>query len=727
MSSSESSKIAIVLPTQNSQFIDPTPNLQAVNEHVVKSPIGEIVPLTQEQALEQHQNQSAIVQTQQICNQEALELLKRRTGYPIIQENGQRKYGPPPNWMESEPDRACEVFVGKIPRDCFEDELIPVLERVGFIYEFRLMMEYSGYNRGYGFVMYTSREHARKAVNELNNFEIRKNRMIGLCRSVDNCRLFVGGIPKNKKREEILEEMKKVTDDVVNVIVYPSANDKSKNRGFAFVQYTNHRAAAVARRKLIPARIHLFGQPIAVDWAEPEPEVDDDVMKTVKVLYVRNLMLTTTEELIKSEFEKIRPNSVERVKKLKDFAFVHFKEREDAIESMKQMNGSSIDGAQVEVTLSKPVDKNNYMRFTRQEASPTNQLLGACLDPNDINNILLGAQLATPHTTAIPAFPQTVSFTDPATQLQYQIPNQQFQALGHLNPLQGTFLPNPNIPNLHSPILSQNQILGGIGNLLPDPSSMINKPGNRIRMTPGSRGAGGIHRSAYYNTIKGVNGGVKRQLSNEDVLQDFYTGVKPVPMLPFNPSGLKYKPPAKVLEEFCLKEGLAQPVYTLHTTSGKDQEGREIGLFLYKVTMPIFGANQLSSNRLMRSLDEAKNDAAEFVLMQLFPQNSGQQPSTTPNLTGDILPEANGTEKTSQTQVYHQPQVSSTPSKNSISVTEQNTNGLFQQPQQAQANTTLGTVIPGTSTAEYMQPTVAPQYFLDPSGQYLMYPTPGWQ
>ena len=273
---SDSSKIAIVLPTQST-------NPQAASDSPSKPTPTTPTPPVQAQTLEEQQHQAAIIHTQQICNHEALEALKSRTGYPIIQENGQRKYGPPPKWLEEEPDRSCEVFVGKIPRDCFEDELIPILERAGTIYEFRLMMEYSGYNRGYGFVMFTSRDEAKRAVSQLNNYEIRKNRMIGLCRSVDNCRLFVGGIPKSKKREEILEEMKKVTDDVVNVIVYPSANDKTKNRGFAFVQYTNHRAAAVARRKLIPARIHLFGQPIAVDWAEPEPEVDDDVMKTVKV------------------------------------------------------------------------------------------------------------------------------------------------------------------------------------------------------------------------------------------------------------------------------------------------------------------------------------------------------------------------------------------------------------------------------------------------------------
>ena len=122
------------------------------------------------------------------------------------------------------------------------------------------MMDYSGYNRGFAFLMYGSRDEAASAVAALNNHEIRKGRMLGICRSVDNCRLFVGGLLKTKRQEEILDEMRKITEHVVNVIVYPSAHDKTKNRGFAFVQYTTHRAAAVARRKLLQSRVHLFGQ-----------------------------------------------------------------------------------------------------------------------------------------------------------------------------------------------------------------------------------------------------------------------------------------------------------------------------------------------------------------------------------------------------------------------------------------------------------------------------------
>ena len=215
-------------------------------------------------------------------NAAALLQLMNKTGFNIVQENGQRKFGPPPHWEGPPPCRGCEIFIGKIPRDCFEDELVPVFQTIGEIYEFRLMMDFSGTNRGYAFVMYTNKDDARKAVKDLNNFEIRKGRFLGVCVSIDNCRLFVGGIPKSKQKEEILNEMKKVTDAVVDVIVYPSAHDKTKNRGFAFVEYESHRAAAMARRKLIPGRIQLWAHQIAVDWAEPEQEVDEEIMAMVR-------------------------------------------------------------------------------------------------------------------------------------------------------------------------------------------------------------------------------------------------------------------------------------------------------------------------------------------------------------------------------------------------------------------------------------------------------------
>ncbi|RVE60862.1 hypothetical protein OJAV_G00185050 [Oryzias javanicus] len=285
----------------------------------------------------------------------ALLALLEKTGYNMVQENGQRKYGgPPPGWEGPAPPRGCEVFVGKVPRDMYEDELVPLFESAGRIYEFRLMMEFSGENRGYAFVMYTHREEAARAIQMLDGYEVRPGRFVGVCVSLDNCRLFIGSIPKDRRKEEILEEMKKVTDGVVDVVMYPSSSDRSRNRGFAFVEYESHKAAAMARRKLIPGTFQLWGHPIQVDWAEPEKDVEEEAMQRVRVLYVRNLMPDTSEETLRQEFSRFKPGSVERVKKLTDYAFVHFRSRTEALATLGAMNGAQIDGATVEVSLAKP-------------------------------------------------------------------------------------------------------------------------------------------------------------------------------------------------------------------------------------------------------------------------------------------------------------------------------------------------------------------------------------
>ncbi|TNN18954.1 APOBEC1 complementation factor [Schistosoma japonicum] len=200
--------------------------------------------------------------------------LSDTTSYPILQENGHGCYGPPPNWYESKLPKGCEVFIGKIPRDCYEDELVPIFELVGKICMFPLMMDFIGYNCGYGFCMYTNRNDAKRAVIELDCYDIRRSKMLGVCLSIDNFRLLIGGIPKTRSDDEIMLEMLKVTDGVSDVIVYPSVVDEAKNRRFAFVEYENHKSAAMARCKLIPGRIQLWGHRIAVDWAEPEPLSD---------------------------------------------------------------------------------------------------------------------------------------------------------------------------------------------------------------------------------------------------------------------------------------------------------------------------------------------------------------------------------------------------------------------------------------------------------------------
>nr|XP_032800233.1 probable RNA-binding protein 46 [Petromyzon marinus] len=203
------------------------------------------------------------------CMKVLLDLMLR-TGYSIVQESRQRKFGPPPDWQGPPPAHGCEVFLGGIPRDLYEDELVPVLEMVGKLYQLRLMMDYSGETRGYAFATYATLAQATDAVKKLNKFEIRPGRRIGVHFSVDNRHLFIGALPKDKKRAEVMMAMSGATEGVVDVTMSVCYRDKTLNRGYAFIEYRSHHAAAMARRKLLRINLQLWGRTIKVDWAWPE-------------------------------------------------------------------------------------------------------------------------------------------------------------------------------------------------------------------------------------------------------------------------------------------------------------------------------------------------------------------------------------------------------------------------------------------------------------------------
>ena len=57
----------------------------------------------------------------------------------------------------------------------------------------------------------------------------------------------------------------------------------------------------------------------------------------VKVLYVRNLKSDISEDELKEKFEPF--GKIERVKKIKDYGFVHFEERDSAVKAMDELNG----------------------------------------------------------------------------------------------------------------------------------------------------------------------------------------------------------------------------------------------------------------------------------------------------------------------------------------------------------------------------------------------------
>lgn len=297
-----------------------------------------------------------------------------RTHYTLDVTTGQRKYGgPPPDSVYSgpQPSVGTEVFVGKIPRDLFEDELVPLFEKAGAIWDLRLMIEpLRGINRGFAFVTFCTKEAAQEAVKLFNNYEIRPGKQIGVCISAANNRLFVGSIPKNKTKEQIQEEFAKVTEGLSDVILYHQPDDKKKNRGFCFLEYEDHKSAAQARRRLMSGKVKVWSNvTVTVEWADPIEDPDPEVMKKVKVLFVRNLANGVTEETLEKAFGEF--GKLERVKKLKDYAFIHFEERDGAVKALEEMDGKELEGEQIEIVFAKPPDQKRKERKAQRQAAKT--------------------------------------------------------------------------------------------------------------------------------------------------------------------------------------------------------------------------------------------------------------------------------------------------------------------------------------------------------------------
>ncbi|XP_041049840.1 dead end protein homolog 1-like [Carcharodon carcharias] len=204
-------------------------------------------------------------------NKLAFEAWVEATGIALVQINGQRKFGgPPPGWTGPPPLTGSEVFIGKLPQDLYEDKLIPLFQSAGKLYEFRLMMTFSGENRGFAYAKYANRWYAQCATAMFNGYQIRDGFPMVVCRSTEKNELCVRGIPWGKQKLEVLEVLKELTEGVTDLSLHLNTDRRKMVMLLAVVKYENHQAAAMAKKRLVEGCIELWGQAIEVDWIKPD-------------------------------------------------------------------------------------------------------------------------------------------------------------------------------------------------------------------------------------------------------------------------------------------------------------------------------------------------------------------------------------------------------------------------------------------------------------------------
>ncbi|NXA07578.1 DND1 protein, partial [Sapayoa aenigma] len=227
----------------------------------------------------------------------ALLTWERETGIKLVQINGQRRYGGPPpgmsgerlgcgapaapqvsprapcgcvsaGWVGGPPPAGTEVYIGKLPQDMYENTLIPLFQSVGKLYEFRLMMTFSGLNRGFAYAKYSSQSGARNAIATLNKFQVRQGCAIVVCRSTQKRELSLDGLAASVSQGELEATLQQATEGILSVTVY--ASPRRRQAKLAVLKYSSHQAAALAKKALMEGNLRLGGSGTKVEWLHPD-------------------------------------------------------------------------------------------------------------------------------------------------------------------------------------------------------------------------------------------------------------------------------------------------------------------------------------------------------------------------------------------------------------------------------------------------------------------------
>ncbi|KAG5050862.1 hypothetical protein JHK87_003060 [Glycine soja] len=268
-----------------------------------------------------------------------------------------------------------EIFVGGLDRDATEEDLRKVFQRIGEIVEVRLHKNSStNKNKGYAFVKFSDKEHAKKALSEMKNPVIHGKRC-GTAPSEDNDTLFLGNICNTWTKEAIKQKLKDYgIEGVENITLVPDVQHEGLSWGFAFLEFSCHADAMLAYKRLQKPDV-MFGhaeRTAKVAFAEPIREPDPEIMAQVKSVFINGLPPHWDEdhvrELFKSYGEVVRIVLARNMSsaKRKDYGFVDFSTHEAAVACVDGVNKSELgDGAskiKVRARLSNPLPKTQAVK-----------------------------------------------------------------------------------------------------------------------------------------------------------------------------------------------------------------------------------------------------------------------------------------------------------------------------------------------------------------------------
>lgn len=271
------------------------------------------------------------------------------------------------------------VFVRNLAPSVDNKGLSDTFSVFGNILSCKVATDESGSSKGYGYVHFETAEAAQDAIQKFNGtliddvevtvgFFVRRSDRAG---QADWTNLYTKQFPTSWT-EEKLKSVFEAYGTVVNVAITVDAEGKSK--GFGFINFAEHEAAAKALAELANKRFENEGEEpfeLYVSRAQKKNERTREIKTRLDALnqervskyqgmnlYVKNVSDTISDETFRETFAPYGTITSARImrdtndlKTSKGFGFVCYSSPEEATRAVTELNGKPLDGKPLVVTL----------------------------------------------------------------------------------------------------------------------------------------------------------------------------------------------------------------------------------------------------------------------------------------------------------------------------------------------------------------------------------------
>jgi len=281
------------------------------------------------------------------------------------------------------------IFIKNLDKSIDNKALYDTFSAFGNILSCKVATDERGVSLGYGFVHYDSQEAAQNAINKVNGmslcgkicfvgeFKSRKDRL-GMNTAEDGS---IGSDPKwtnlyvkNFSKEFTEEKLRQLFSPfgTITSIFFPR-DDQNKPKGFAFINFETHSAAARAIRELNGKTVD--GLELYVGRAQKKAERERELRSTFDKLkrermnkyqgvnlYVKNLDDSIDDQRLRQEFAQCGTITSAKVMtdekgQSKGFGFVCFASADEATTAVTQMNSKMIMNKPIYVALAQRKDQ----------------------------------------------------------------------------------------------------------------------------------------------------------------------------------------------------------------------------------------------------------------------------------------------------------------------------------------------------------------------------------